>query len=55
MIYVRIGSKYASDYGKTQKQSFTGVLKIFEVLICNFLIFKIKAKLLLMTWDNVRF
>ena len=52
MIDIRLGSKYASGYSKTQKQLSKDVQKIFKILICTL---KIKAKLLMLTGDNVRF
>ena len=52
VIDFRLGSKSTSDYAYTQKQSSKDVLKNWKVLICTF---KIKAKLLVQNWDNVRF
>ena len=52
MIDIRLGSKYASDYGQTHKQSSKDILKIFKILICTI---KIKVKLSMLTSNNVRF
>ena len=49
---IRLGSKDTYDYGQTQKQSSTNILKIFEILISDF---KVKVKLLMLTRNNVHF
>ena len=52
IIDILLGSKYASDYGQTQKQSSKDILKIFEIPICTL---KIKVELLMLAWNNARF
>ena len=52
IIDIGLGSKYAFDYGQTQKQSSKDILKIFKILICTL---KIMVKLLMLTRNNVLF
>ena len=45
---VLLGSKYASDYGQTQKQSSKDALKFFKILVYTL---KIKENLLMLIRD----